>query len=258
MNYASEYSNTAPKTQFTKAAMEAPLILLDRAVTYHKIAIVGCDGTVSWSGGTLSWSGTIHIYFTRTDGTAIHNQISAGSIALSDGEFAYVTLSETNNATLTVSKASLGAGSSSPFKDYNILVLGYCNAADDGFYPEELAGVFAQALAAGTYLDGREQQITSGDSVTVNFANGATAYLTLDRATTAITLSGGENGKVYRLRLVQDGTGGRAVTWSTTVRWRGKAAPTITADANAEDWITLVYSNGNWYGDIAADFGVPA
>ena len=140
-------------TAFTAAAMNAPLSTLDRAITYHKCAFVGCDGTLSWSAGTLTWSDTIHIYFTRADGTAIHNQIAAGSIALSDGEFAYVTLSETNDATLTVSKASLGAGSVSPFLAYNVLPLGYRNADDDNFYPEELAGVFARALTAGDYVE---------------------------------------------------------------------------------------------------------
>jgi len=252
-NYHTPYA--AGVTNFSAASMNPVLAALDKAITYHKLAIVGCDGSISWSGGTLTWSGSIHIYFTREDGTAIHNSIAAGNIALADGEFAYVTLSETNDQVLTVSKASIGAGSASAFKAHNILVLGYRNAADDGFYPEELAGVFAKSLSSGDFLDGREQQITSDDSVTVNWANGATAYLTLDRATTAITLSNGQNGKVYRLRLIQDATGGRGVNWSTTIRWRGKTVPTITASAGAEDWFTFVYSNGNWYGDLAANFG---
>lgn len=142
----------ASATQFTAASMNPALAALDKAITYHKVAMVSCDGAVSWSGGTLTWGGTIHIYFTREDGTAIHNSIAASNIALADDEFCYVTLSETNDAALTMAKAAVGDGSASAFKAYNILVLGFRNAADDQFYPEELAGVFAASAAAGAYV----------------------------------------------------------------------------------------------------------
>ncbi len=99
-----------------------------------------------------------------------------------------------------------------------------------------------------------EQAVTDADSVTINFSSGATAYMVLDRATTAITLSGGINGHVYRLRLTQDGSGSRAVTWSTTVLWKGGSAPTLTTTINKSDWITLVKSGGNWYGDVIKNF----
>ena len=315
----------AGATSFTAALMNPPLAALDRAITYHKVALVGCDGTLSWSSGTLTWSGTIHIYFTRTDGTAIHNSIAAGSLALADGEFAYVTLSETNDAVLTMSKAGLGAGSPSSFKACNVLVLGYRNAADDGFYPEELAGIFTQMRAGGAYvanslfnantilkadsddtpaalaipansllgraggnidaiavgegyligrmiggnlgtvtaaqirswlenLDGREQALTCADNVSIDWSAGATARMTFDRASVALTLSNGSNGKVYRLLLKQDATGGRGITWNTTVKWRGGSAPTLSTDGNAVDILTFVYMNSVWYGDIAANF----
>src|SRR5512139_277943 len=86
----------------------------------------------------------------------------------------------------------------------------------------------------------REQAVTCADSVTIDFTSGTMAYTVLDRATTAITLSGSKNGHVYRLRLTQDGTGSRAVTWSTSVYWKGGSAPTLTTTINKSDWITLV------------------
>lgn len=294
-------------TKFQASAFNSRMDELDRAITYHKCAFIGCDGTLSWSAGTLTWTDTIHIYFTRADGTAIHNQIAAGSIALSDGEFCYVTLSETNDATLTVSKASLGAGSASAFMAYNILPLGYRNTDDDNFYPEELAGVFARAITSGDYVEkatydaqsilaavsdntpvavtvaedrilGRktggnitaltgaevltiangmqagQQAITCADSVTIDWSLGSTAYMTFDRATVAVTLSNPVNGQVYRFLVQQDGTGGRTLTWSTTVKWRGGSAPTLSTGANAIDILTLVYINGTWYGDVALNF----
>lgn len=309
MNYGTPWADVSGGvgTHFNATEMNPLPAALDRAITYHKGAFVGCDGTVSWAAGTLTWSGSIHIYFTRTDGTAIHNSIAAGSIALSDGEYCYVTLSETNNAALTMSKASLGAGSASTFKAYNIFMMGYRNTADDGFYPEELAGVFATMLAGGAYVEkatldantilyavsdnmpaalavaeqrivGRktggniddltpaevltmisgmqagQQSVTCADSVTIDWSAGSTAYMTFDRASVAMTLNNPVNGQVYRFLVAQDGTGGRVLSWSTTVKWRGGSPPTLSAAASAIDILTLVYINGAWYGDASLNF----
>lgn len=307
MNYASAFSNTAPKTQFTKAAMEAPLILLDRACTYFKGAFVGCDGTLTWSAGTLTWSGSLHIYFTTSAGLECHNSVAAGNIALSDSEYAYVTLSETNDTVLTVSKAAFSLGSASGFMPYNRLCLGYRNAADDGFYPEELAGVFTQQVAGGSFVEkttfdahsiliaisdntpvvltvaeqrilGRktggniaaltgaevlavangmqagQQQITCADSVTVDWSAGATAYMTFDRDSVALTFSNPVAGQVYRLMAKQSAGGSDVFTWTTTVKWRGGSAPTLTTTGNAVDIFTFVYIDSVWYGDCALNF----
>jgi hypothetical protein len=277
----------ASTTQFTAASMNPALADLDKAITYHKLALVGCDGSVTWAAGTLTWSDTLHIYFTSAAGNAVHNSVAASSIALSDSEFAYVTLSETPDAVLTMAKAAIGAGSASAFKTYNILVMGYRNAGDDGFYPEELAGVFAAGLSAGSYvakslydagtllyaaddntpvvktlaefrallgnLDGRPQAITCADNVTIDWSAGATAKMTFDRGAVAFTFSNPVAGQVYRLLLVQ-GDGSDLATWTTTIKWAGGAAPTLSTAAGAEDWITFVYEGASWYGSATLNF----
>lgn len=294
-------------SSFRAADMNAPLTELDRALTYQKGVFVGCDGILSWAAGTLTWSGTIHIFFNSTAGLAIHNTIAAGNIALSDGEFAYVDLSETNNAAITVAKAAFSTGAASNFITYNRLLLGYRNTADDGFYPEELAGIFSQMIAGGSYvekstynaytvlaadtddtpaaltvaastivgrkstggivamtmadlrtelgnLDGREQAITCADNVTIDWSAGATARMTFDRDAVALTLSNGVNGKVYRLLVKQSSGGSDTLSYATTIKWRGGAAPVLSTAGNAEDILTFVYINGAWYGDGALAF----
>jgi hypothetical protein len=120
--------------------------------------------------------------------------------------------------------------------------------------PKDVADAVSKKHSASDQLDGREQQITCADNVTIDWRNGATAYMVFDRATVAFTLAGGVNGKVYRLRLTQDGSGRRLATWVTTIHWAGESAPTLTIAINRSDWITLVYSNGAWYGDCRLDF----
>ncbi len=116
----------------------------------------------------------------------------------------------------------------------------------------ELRSIFNDPNGMITYND--EQTLTWNANVTINCNSGATAYMILSGATSAITLSNGINGKVYRLRLTQDSTGSRLVTWVTTIKWRGGSAPTLTTTINKSDWITFVRSNGEWYADACTNF----
>ena len=151
-NYHTAFSNAAPKTAFTKAAMGAPLSELDRAITYQQgKIIVTCDGAVTWTSGVLTWSGTIHIYFTSAAGLAIHNSIAAGNLSVTDAYYAYVTLNETNDTVLTAAQAVITPASASTFFTYNRLVLGYRNAANDMFYPLGLSACMGVAANVLTY-----------------------------------------------------------------------------------------------------------
>ena len=124
-------------TIFAASSMEAPLSDLDRAISYTKNVIVHSDGVINYSSasGQLTWSGTLRILFVRADGQLIQNTVAAGGVTLSDNQMAYVDLSETNDAAVTVYAASLTTAAASTTKAYNRLVLGYRNTASDTFYP---------------------------------------------------------------------------------------------------------------------------
>jgi|GEM_PF-1114306 len=142
-------------TKWKAEEMNRPLSYLDRGITFLKNNTIACDGDVAYnpSTGGLSWSGTIHLYFNNTNGLATHNNIPAGSVTLLDNEFAFVTLSETNDATLTVSKAAIATGSASNFLTYNLVVLGYRNTADDNFYGALWGLILRSACVAKTLFD---------------------------------------------------------------------------------------------------------
>lgn len=127
-------------THYKAAEMNPQLASLDQAITYLKNVIVHCDGAVTWTPatGTLAWDNVLRILFVRSDGYAIQNTVAAGSIVLSDNEFAYVDLNETNNTALTVAKAAVTTGAASNFKANNRLILGYRNTLSDNFYPVHL------------------------------------------------------------------------------------------------------------------------
>ena len=124
-------------TIFAASSMETPLSDLDRAISYMKNVIVHSDGVINYasSSGQLTWSGTLRILFVRADGQLIQNTVAAGGITLGDNQMAYVDLSETNDAAVTVVAASLTTAAASTTKAFNRLVLGYRNTVSDAFYP---------------------------------------------------------------------------------------------------------------------------
>ncbi len=136
-NFHTAWDNT---TLFKGSSMGTVPSSLDQAITYLKNVIVHCDGNITWTPatGTLAWDNVLRILFVRSDGYTIQNTVAAGSIVVSDNEFAYVDLNETNNTALTVAKAAVTTGAASNFKAYNRLVLGYRNTLSDNFYPVNL------------------------------------------------------------------------------------------------------------------------
>jgi hypothetical protein len=81
------------------------------------------------------------------------------------------------------------------------------------------------------------------DSITAD-SDGAT--ITFDLSLTnihTVTLGGNRTlalsnvvaGKIFLLRLLQDGTGSRTVTWFTTILWPAATAPTLTTTASKAD-----------------------
>lgn len=112
----------------------------------------------------------------------------------------------------------------------------------------------ADVLGITEALDGRQHSIACADTVTVDLGAGGTQYMTFDRDAVAMSFSNPTGGSVYRLLLQQSSGGSDSITWSTTIKWRGGSAPTLTAAGSAVDILTFTYINSAWYGDIALNF----
>ena len=56
------------------------------------------------------------------------------------------------------------------------------------------------------------------------------------------------------LKVIQDATGSRTVTWPASVKWAGGAAPTLTTAANAIDIVSFYYDGTNYFGQAGLAF----
>lgn len=87
----------------------------------------------------------------------------------------------------------------------------------------------------------------SGASKTIDFAGGRAQKVVLNSATVALTISNLVVGH-QQLRIIQDATGGRAVTFTglSSSRWLGSVAqPSLNSSANGESVVTIFYDGAN-------------
>lgn len=87
---------------------------------------------------------------------------------------------------------------------------------------------------------------TDGATVTFDLSLGNVHTVTLGGNRT-LALSNASTGQVFVLRLVQDATGSRTVTWFSTIKWAYGATPTLTATASKTDVFAFICTGSGTY-----------
>ena len=89
---------------------------------------------------------------------------------------------------------------------------------------------------------------TDDDGATVTFSmatsNVHTVVLGGNRT---LAVSNTVTGQPFVLRLVQDGTGSRTVTWFATIKWPNAVVPTLTTTLNKTDVFGFICTGSNTY-----------
>jgi len=84
------------------------------------------------------------------------------------------------------------------------------------------------------------QTLTDGATISWNIASGGQAKVMLGGNRTLANPTNVSNGKHYTLKLIQDGTGTRTLTWGANYRFPGAVAPTLTATRMLADIFTFL------------------
>jgi len=128
------------------------------------------------------------------------------------------------------------------------------------------AGIAASKLDA-TVVTTTGSQTLSNKVLTKPTVNGSVQGLTTDVDGSTITfdlsasnihtvvlggnrtlaLSNDVAGQAFILRLVQDGTGSRTVTWFTTIKWANGIIPTLTTTINKTDVFSFLCTSSSNY-----------
>jgi hypothetical protein len=170
-----------------------------------------------------------------------------------------VTVSYNDSTGETTVSAAGGSGGAATLNDLTDVTvaspaagqfLGY-NSGTSDWRNLSLTGSAALPTSGGVETVSTNGAATG--SVTLNLANGNVFNVTLTGNTT-FTFSGATAGKAcsFGVYMHQDSTGGRTVTWPTSVKWPGGSAPTVSSDASATDIFVFESLDGGttWYGSL--------
>ncbi len=93
----------------------------------------------------------------------------------------------------------------------------------------------------------------SGATATIDWNEGNKQKIVLtDDCSLTFAAPFGSN--TVTLKVEQDVTGSRLVTWPANVKWAGGAAPTLTTAGNAIDIVVFYHDGQDYYGSSALDF----
>lgn len=218
--------------------------------TGHIIDIVGV-GTTLTSFGTPSRIGDIRIVrcattqFLLTTGSNLVYPGVSGNVTVFPGDTLFLLATSATQTTVALLQKADGTVPAS----YLQTAGGTMGAGNTVDWNNGTLGGLGVAAYKAEFDNGN-----SGSAKTIDFsANGSVQKITLN-ANTTLTLASPPTGSGHcQLRLIQDGTGSRTVTWAGTPysasRWIGSAAaPAILTAAASETIVNFFYTDGgNWY-----------
>jgi len=96
------------------------------------------------------------------------------------------------------------------------------------------------------------QTLTDAATINWNVSLGSVATVTLSDNR---TIAAPTNLKIgtYILHVIQDGTGGRSMTWDAVFKWPTGVAPVLSTSPNARDLFSFVCDGTNLYGSYLPD-----
>ena len=160
----------------------------------------------------------------------------------------------------TAIQASVGAGNPYILLAYVAVANGFvsitnANITDSRTYAYQkwLAGLYAQTLVK-PYVKGSYQKVgaVSGSGTKTLDCSDTNIFEVTMTGDVTLALSNITVGQLIQVDVIQDGTGGHALTLFGTIKWPDNVAPVMTPTANKRDsFIFKCVSTGNYLGYIA-------
>lgn len=89
--------------------------------------------------------------------------------------------------------------------------------------------------------------LTDAASISWDASANQVTSVTITAARTMAAPTNMVDGAVYVITVIQDGTGGYAMSWNTVFKFAGATAPVVTATANARDTFVFISDGTNMY-----------
>ena len=94
----------------------------------------------------------------------------------------------------------------------------------------------------------------SGNAKTIDWRVAQKQKIDITGATAVLSFTPPYGVSNLLLRIVQDATGGRFITWPASVKWAGAVAPVLSTASGAMDIVTLYYNSSSYFGVASLNF----
>ncbi len=217
-------------------------------------ALYNVGGTLTFNGSTVGGTSDEATY---ASGQAIANETdivavsgianyASGQVSVVDGvaEASKALVVDGSKNIATIGTVGCGAitstGSSSFATSVKTPLIEYTDG-DDAITIAD-GGIVTFAKATKPALKANADAVTI--TFDVNEANVHTVTLGDNRT---FAISNETSGQKFMIRILQDGTGSRTVTWFSTIKWAGGSAPTLTTTASKADVVGFICTGTDSY-----------
>tara|TARA_R110001632_G_scaffold16032_1_gene52325 strand:- start:222 stop:686 length:465 start_codon:yes stop_codon:yes gene_type:complete len=101
-------------------------------------------------------------------------------------------------------------------------------------------------VISGEKLLFTEITLTDGSTISWNAATAEVCKVTLAGNRTMAAPSNSTTGQFISILVIQDGTGGRTISWNAVFEFTTDTAPTLTATASKGDVFVFRYNGAKW------------
>ena len=118
---------------------------------------------------------------------------------------------------------------------------------DNPSYVLDVDGIGSfEGLIANKAIKTQINSAADGSTITFDMNESNIHMVTLG-GNRILAVSNADAGQEFKLRLKQDSTGSRTVTWFDTIYWAGGSVPTLTTTANKADLFGFICTSGGAY-----------
>jgi len=111
-----------------------------------------------------------------------------------------------------------------------------------------MTGTLTMPTAKADEFSQIRQELTDGANISWDMSSGGFAYVTLGDNRTLDNPTNVKAGARYVLKVIQDATGGRTLSFGTNFKFSGGTPPTLTSDPGAVDLLEFVaYDSSTLY-----------